>query len=401
MGYFGIGYESLKKVMRTESSKDFGVSFSRFDRLLILCCGLLAVGVAGFAVRQELPMQMAPIAAGAIYVLSLFLAYRMMVPFVLRITQTDMLRVYHPFYVWLSCCLVAVCTSDPFLELLVGRSGSLLQLALTILSAASAIEHFRKGRTRYLFLSAGVAGVVVGLSSFGVFALVLLVVILLLLRHMLWLELECVDGPVEVELNWVFERLISPSALSGVRFVMAVCFFLGVAASISGRMLASGIGVRCFESFPREWLQGLSIDGVVVLIGLGILPLLLLSRVRIATDTLRFLGFAEQARYFIVMLGTGAFLLLGDGVLKRLQVPIAVDARYWMLGMAIGGFSFLVSAMVLVVDAFCRVPRRACQSVGRKNPISRFCQLALLIAPVVLVCVGVFLRVRHGLCADI
>lgn len=394
MGYFGIGYESLKKVMRTESSKDFGVSFSRFDRLLILCCGLLAVGVAGFAVRQELPMQMAPIAAGAIYVLSLFLAYRMMVPFVLRITQTDMLRVYHPFYVWLSCCLVAVCTSDPFLELLVGRSGSLLQLALTILSAASAIEHFRKGRTRYLFLSAGVAGVVVGLSSFGVFALVLLVVILLLLRHMLWLELECVDGPVEVELNWVFERLISPSALSGVRFVMAVCFFLGVAASISGRMLASGIGVRCFESFPREWLQGLSIDGVVVLIGLGILPLLLLSRVRIATDTLRFLGFAEQARYFIVMLGTGAFLLLGDGVLKRLQVPIAVDARYWMLGMAIGGFTFLVSVMVIVVDVFCRVPKSVCQSVGRKNPILRFCQLALMIIPVALVCVAVFLRVR-------
>ena len=132
-----------------------------------------------------------------------------------------------------------------------------------------------------------------------------------------------------------------------------------------------------------------------MLVGLGIVPLLfVLSRVRIETDTLRLLDFVGQAKYFTVMCGIGAFLLLGDGLLERMQIPISVDARYWMLGMAIGGFSFLVSVMVIVVDIFCRVPNRACQSIGRKNPISRFCQLALMIVPVALVCVAVFLRAR-------
>lgn len=397
MAYFGIGYANLKKEMRTGTSKNFGVSFSGFDRLLIVCCGLLAVGVACFAVRQELfPRQMAPIATGTICMLSLFLTYRMMVPFVLRITHTDMLRICRPFYVWLCCCLIVVCTSSQFLGLFSDRSGALLQVALTILSAGLSIEHFRKGRTRYLFLSAGVAGVVVGLSAFGVCALVLLIAIPLLMRRMLLLELENGGGSADVEPNWVFERLVNPSALSGVRFVMTVCFFLGAAAAIAGKVLVSGRGARyLIDWFFHEWLHGLSFDGFAVLVGLGIVPLLfVLSRVRIETDTLRLLDFVGQAKYFTVMCGIGAFLLLGDGLLERMQIPISVDARYWMLGMAIGGFSFLVSVMVIVVDIFCRVPNRACQSIGRKNPISRFCQLALMIVPVALVCVAVFLRAR-------
>lgn len=397
MAYFGIRYANLKKEIRTGTSKNFGVSFSWVDRLLIVCCGLLAVGVACFAVRQELfPRQMATIAAGTICMLSLFGAYRMMVPFVLRITHADMLRIRRPFYTWLCCCLIVVCASSPFLGLFSDRSGALLQVALSILPAGLAIEHFRKGRTRYLFLSAGVAGVVVGLSAFGVCALMLSLAILLWVRRMLWLELENGGGPADVEQNWVFERLINPSALSGVRFVMIVCFFLGATVSIAWKVSASGKGVRYLVGcFPHEWLHGLSLDGVAVLIGLGIVPLLfVLSRVRVETDTLRLLDFVGQAKYFTMMCVIGAFLLLGDGLLKGIQIPVAVDARYWMLGMAIGGFTFLVSVMVIVVDVFCRVPKSVCQSVGRKNPISRFCQLVLMIVPVALVCVAVFLRVR-------
>lgn len=396
MKYFGIGYANLKKGMRTETSKNFGVSLSGFDRLLIVCYGLLVVGVACFAVRQELfPRQMAPIATGTICLLSLFLTYRMMVPFVLRITHADMLRIYRPFYVWLCCCLVVVCTSSPFLGLFSDRSGALIQVALTILSAGLSFEHFRKGRTCYFFLSAGVTGVVVGLSAFGVCALVLLLAILLLMRRMLLSELENGDGPADIEPNWVFERLITPSALSGVRFVMTACFFLGATAAIAGKVLVSGKGARYLvDCFSHEWLHGLSLDGVAVLVGLGIVPLLfVLSRVGIETDTLRLLDFVGQAKHFTVMCGIGAFLLLGDGLPERIQIPIAVDARYWMLGMAIGGFSFLVSVMVIVVDIFCRVPKSACQNIGRKNPISRFCQLALMVVPVAFVCVAVFLRV--------
>lgn len=401
MRYCGVGYANLKKAMRTTTSKNFGVSFSGFDCLLFVCFGLLAVGVACFAVRQEsFPIQMASVATGTICMLSLFLSYRMMVPFVLRVAHADMLRVCRPFYIWLCCCLLTICTSNPFLELLSSQNGALLQVALTILSAGLVIEHFRKGRARYLFLSAGTVGVVVGLSAFGVCAFVILIAIPLLVRRMLWLELENGDGPADIEPNWVLERLINPSALSGVRFVMAVCFFLGVAASIAGKVHASGNGIRYLVGcFVHEWSRGLSIDGVAVLVVLGIIPLLfVLSRVRAATDTMRVLDLLGQVGYFIVVCGIGAFLLLGDGILKRMQIPIAADARYWMLGMAIGGFSLLLSAMVILVDVFCRVPKSTRQSrVGRKNPISRFCQLVLMIAPVVFAGATVLLRARSGM----
>ena len=397
----GIGYANLKKAMRTETSEDFGVSFSRVDRLLLACFGLLAVGAACFTVRQEsFLLQMVSIATGTICLLSIFLSYRMMVPFVLRITHTDMLRISRPFYVWLCCGILMVCMSDPFLELFTGRTGALLQVTLTILSAGFVIEHFRNGRTRYLFLSAGAVGVVLGLSAFGVCAFVLLLVIPLSVRRMLCLELESGDGPVDIEPKWVFERLISPSALSGVRIVMAVCLALGAAASISAKMLVSGKGIRYLgDGFAPEWLCGLSSDGVATLIIVAIIPsFLVLNRVRAATDTMRLLDFVEQFRYFAVAGVLGAFLLLGDDALRRMQVPIVVDARYGILGTAIGGFSFLMSVMVMVVDVWCRVPRNAQQScVGRKDPVSRFCRLVLMLAPVVLVGVAAFLRVRHAM----
>lgn len=401
MTYRWNGYVNLKKAMRTATSKNFGVSFFGFDCLLLVCFGLLAVGVACFAVQREsFPMQVASIAAGTICMLSIFLSYRMMVPFVLWITHADMMRVCRPFYIWLCCSIFLVCNSDPFLELLSSRSGALLQVALTVLSAGLVIEHFRKGRTRYLFLAAGAVGVVVGLSAFGICAFVLLLVIPHLVRRMLWLELESGDSPSDVEPDWVLERLINPSALSGVRFVMAVCFFLGVAASIAGKMLASGNGIRYLvDCFPHEWLCGLSIDGIAMLVVLGIIPsLFVLSRVRMATDTMRLLDLLGQVEYFAVVCGTGVFLLLGGGVLKGMQVPITVDVRYGMLGTVICGYAFLVSAMVILVDVFCRVPKNARQSrVGRKNPVSRFCQLVLMIVPVVLAGVAVFLRARSGM----
>lgn len=398
MTYRWNGYANLKKATRFATSKSFGVSFSGFDCLLLVCFGLLAVGVTCFVSRQEsFPMQMASVATGTICMLSLFLSYRMLVPFVLWVTYADMLRVCRPFYIWLCCAILMVCTSDPFLELLSNRSGALTQVVLTTVSVGLTIEHFRKGRMRYLFLSAGAVGVVVGLSAFGVCAFVLLLAIPLLVRRTLWLELENGDSLLDAEPNWVLERLINPSALSGVRFVMAVCFVLGVAVSIAGKMLASGNGIRYLvDCLPHEWLCGLSIDGVAVLVVLGIIPLLfVLSRVRMATDTMRLFDLFGQVEYSIVLCGVGVFLLLGDGILRRMQVPIAVDARYGMLGMAIGGFSFLVSAMVMLVDVFCRVPKNARQSrVGRKNPVSRFCQLVLMVTPVVLAGVAVFLRVR-------
>ena len=72
----GIGYANLKKAMRTETSEDFGVSFSRVDRLLLACFGLLAVGAACFTVRQEsFLLQMVSIATGTICLLSIFLSY--------------------------------------------------------------------------------------------------------------------------------------------------------------------------------------------------------------------------------------------------------------------------------------------------------------------------------------
>ena len=175
---------------------------------------------------------------------------------------------------------------------------------------------------------------------------------------------------------------------------------MGAAASISAKMLVSGKGIRYLgDGFAPEWLCGLSSDGVATLIIVAIIPsLLVLNRVRAATDTMRLLDFVEQFRYFAVAGVLGAFLLLGDDALRRMQVPIVVDARYGILGTAIGGFSFLMSVMVMVVDVWCRVPRNARQSrVGRKNPVSRFCRLVLMLAPVVLVGVAAFLRVRHAM----
>ena len=401
MAYCGIGYANLKKALRTATSKDFGITVSVFDSLLLVCFGLLAVGAICFSVRQEpLPMKMVSVAAGTICVLSLLLSYRMMVPFVLRITHADMRRVCRPFYVWLCCCMLVVCTSRSFLELFADWSGALLQVTLTILTAGLAIEHFRKGRTRYLFLSACAAGVVLGLSSFGVCALVLLFAIPFSVRHLLYLELEGGSGPADVEPAWVFERLINPSALSGVRIVMAVSFFLGAAASVFGKMILSGKGIRYLvDCFASEWASGLSVDGVALLVVAGIIPsLLVLSRIRDATDTMRFLNFSEQVRYFAVVCGVGVFLLLGDSLLRKMQVPIVVDARYGMLGTVIGGFSFLVAATVLLVDVWCRIPKNArINCTGRRNPVSRFCQLVLMIVPVVLAGVAVFLRARSGM----
>lgn len=303
-------YANLKKAMRTATSKNFGLSFSGFDCLLLVCFGLLAVGVACFAVWQELfSMQMVSIAVGTICTVSIFLLYRMMVPFVLRITYADMLRIRWAFYVWLCCCIFAVCTSRLFLELFSDRSGALLQVTLTILSVGLTIEHFRKGRLRYLFLSAGTVGVVVGISSFGVCAFVLLLAIPHLVRRMLWLELQNGESPADVEPNWILERLINPSALSGVRFVMTVCFFSGTAVSIAGKVVASRNGIRYLvDGFTGEWLSGLSIDGVAVLVVLGIIPLLLvLSRVKVATDTMRLLAFIERIGYFAAVCGIGVF----------------------------------------------------------------------------------------------
>lgn len=181
---------------------------------------------------------------------------------------------------------------------------------------------------------------------------------------------------------------------------MTVCFFLGAAMSIAGKVLASGNGLRyLFDCFVHEWLCDLTIDGVAVLVVLGIIPLLfVLSRVRMATDTMRMFGFLGQIKYFMVVCGLGAFLLLGDGVLNRMKVPIAADARYWVLGLAIGGFTFLVAAMVIFVDVWRRAPKNFRQScAGHMNSLSRFCQLVLMIVPVALAGVAVFLRARSGM----
>ena len=401
MIHCGVGYASLKKLMRTATSMDFGVSFSGFDRLLFVCYGLFAAGWAYFVMRQEsIPMKMDSIATWTICMLSLLLSYRMMVPFVLRITHADMLRVCRSFYIWLCCCILVVGTSDSFLELFSGQSGALLQVSLTVLSAGLAIEHFRKGQMRYLFLSAGAVGVVVGLSAFGICAAALSLAVLLLVRRMLLLELENGDGPADIEPKWILARLINRSSLSGVRFVMVVCFLSGATASIVGGMLASGTGIRYLaDGFVREWLCGLSIGGVEVFVVLGVIPLLfVLRRVRVATDTMQLFGFVEQAKYFLVVCCVGAFLLFGDGILREMQVPVVADARYWVLGLATGGFSFLVSAMIIFVDVRCRLPRIARKSrAGQKYSVSRFSQSVLMIVPVVLVGVVVFLRARSAM----
>lgn len=392
MKYGEEKFANLKMLMKTASSRHFGILHSKLEVWLFAVIGGLTAGVAGFHVwSQPLVVYLTSIVSSVIFVLSLLSIYRMAVPFAMPILYTDMLRIGRPFYVWMYCVFFIVCISEPFLIMVFDPYVGTLPVALTALAASQVMEYFRKGSWWRLEMAFMVAGAAVGLSAFGLLAPIMVVSFAFMLRRRLFVEFGNGDWLVDEFAERILNRMSDPYARMMERMISLGCFFAGVLVVVTVRMFRVG---TLSGAFNRVWLSGLSMDGIVVVVAVGVIPLTFaLSSLGKATDQVEFSRFGNQLKYVLVSCITIVFLLLGEMIFVKTHVPVAADFRYWLLGMSFSGFALLLSATVALVGIWCRMPRMDSQFVVKKGDLlPRFCRMMFIAMPIVIVLIAICVR---------
>lgn len=129
MGRKSSEFSELKMSIRMSSSRHFGAWKSKFDVFLSAFLDVCVCALVGFSTRSQPPLNRCILTACAVICMhSVLSSCRMAVPFVLRISYADMLRIRRPFYIWLCCVFLAICLSDSFLALFSGRMLRLFKL---------------------------------------------------------------------------------------------------------------------------------------------------------------------------------------------------------------------------------------------------------------------------------
>lgn len=328
--------------MRTESSRRFGISCSKPEFLFSVFLCILIAGMVGYVLRSHSIMICLSAMAGAtICMLSVLSSYRMAVPFLLGISYADMLRIRWPFRVWTVCVFFLLGFSNPFIELFSNLQMLTFQAVLSVVMVGQGLEYFRKGRLWHLFVSFSLAGVSVGLSVFGLCALFILLAVSFFFNRGLFISVGRGDWISDECTKRILERVGDPTSKTMARMVAFFCFFVGVLVVVVGKLTGAG---KASDIFDSMWMSGLSLDGVAILVVVGVVPLIFALRgIGKSTDTMVSIGIENQAKYILVSCVEIVLLLLGDEVFVRLSVPIVADSCYWLLGMVLGGFALLMS----------------------------------------------------------
>lgn len=379
-----VGFEGLKKSIRTASSRKFGASRSKFDRILFAALGCFAaVSSCVVAESQSHATRLLTMTCAMAYMLSFLSVCRTAVPFVLQVSYADMLRIRRPFYIWMLCVSIVICLSDPFLDVLFGAPVKMLPAVLTVVSVGQALGYFREGRSWHLFLAFAVAGVAVGLSAFGFGALALLVAVTVLVQRRLTGELENGDGFADETSVQIMKTMVDPYVQMMLRMVSVVCF-------LAGMLTVGAVKLSNLNAWPDlvgcEWTCGLSLEGLVVILAVGVIPLVFaLDGIGKATDTMNVLGFGSRIKYVLVGCTAVGYLLMSGLIRAKMHVTAAIDVSYWMLAGMSAGFSLMLSAVVALVDIWSRMPLNDGQfGLARRTPLSRWFRWTLLVLPVAL-----------------
>lgn len=381
-------YENLKRSLREISTRRLPNVCPRIEWAVL---GVFVVGTVAYVTQAQSPVfRLRTLVSALLFLFSVLSAYRMSVPFVLQISYADLLRILRPFYIWLYCVFLMLCLSDSFLDLLSEQGQSVLLVALIVVSVSQVLAYFRKGRVWHLFVSAILTGVGVGLSAFGVIALVLGPVVWGVMRRCVFMEFETGNGLVDEVAERLLNQLVDSPAKTMMRMALIVCFLLGLLVAVADQLVGTG---RLFAVFNHDWMSGLSLNGIVLLVAVGAVPIVLaLEGIRRSSDVMNTFGFGSQVKYLVVSGLTVGFLLLGDDVFAKTHVPIAGDSRYWLLGITVAGFALLLSASVALIDIWCRMSWSDSQvRVRKKGALPRACRLILMVLPIVLVLARIFI----------
>ena len=186
-----IEFANLKESIRMASSRRFGVSQSKFELLALVLFGVFVAGLI-YAASGARPIEtrLFAMASAVVSLLSVLSVYRMAVPFLLRISYVNMLRIRWPFYIWLYSVFLLVCLSDSFFEVFSCPNEITLRVLLAIVVVGQVFAYFRAGKLRHLFLASALTGFSIGLSAFGICTLSLGLIILVLVSRDLLLEFE-------------------------------------------------------------------------------------------------------------------------------------------------------------------------------------------------------------------
>lgn len=387
-------FDNLKKDVKAKSSKRFGVVRSKVDFLLFALLGAVAAGVACFAAwPKPLATRLIAMSCAAVTLLSVVSIYRTAVPFALRISYADMMRLRRPFYIWMCCVAFVICLSDSFFSLFSVPRTWTAYVVLAAVAVNQVLWYLRDGRLWHLFVSALLAGVAIGLSAFGVVVLVLVLSAACLNRQFVLSQLENGEERADETFRPVMDQMLDVSTMTMVRLILCGCFFVGALAVVAARLIRSG---SFHDAFGCGWMCGLSAGGGLVLVTVGVLPLIFaLNGVAKATDTMEVFSFENQVKYLLIALLSVCFLLAGEMIFRKTLIPFEADSSYWLLGIGLAGFALLTSATAVCVDVWCRVSWAARRrGVGRDDQITAFCQLMLVAVPIALVLVAGFIRLR-------
>lgn len=392
MKHENIAFADLKESIRTASSRRFGVSKLRFELLAFVVSGVFVAGLVYSASgAQPIETRLIAMAAAVVSQLSVLSVYRMAVPFLLRISYANMLRIRWPFYIWLYSVFLLVCLSDSFFEVFTCPNEAMLRVLLVIVVVGQVFAYFRAGKLRHVFLAAALTGYSIGLSAFGICTFFLGLMISLLVSRDLLLEFEKGDWVTEDSSYRILNRAFNQSSKNMERMLSVVFALIGMAVAAASRYSGSWAPSNIFN---RTWIADLVPDGIIVFVAVGVTPLLFaLSRIRQATDDLAPFTFAKQVKYTSVGCMAAGILFQGEMIFDKMRLPFAADARYWFLGMTFAGMALLLSLSVAVFDLWCRAPTNACiNGLPKGNWMTRSCRMIVIVLPLILLLVRVFMR---------
>lgn len=264
---------------------------------------------------------------------------------------------------------------------------------LTAVAVGRVCAYFKKGGLRDLGMAFVLAGVAVGLSAFGLLALVIVLLVSHLLHRCLFLEFENGNEVLDETAERIMARKMEAPVNTMTRMVLVVCFLVGMSVGGVGGLFKAGLQTTILY---REWLLGLSVNGAIVFVAIGVMPLAIaLSRSGKSTDVMEFFGVYDQVRYVMVGLISAVFLLFGEIVFEKMCLPLKSVPCYWLAGTAIMGFAFLFSAAVALVNFRCRVPKIDSRQEGMRNAsVSSFCRFMLVAVPILLAIVAFCCRLQ-------
>lgn len=384
----------LKFSVCNSSAKTFAMQMTKTDTILSIALAFAAGGLAyvwGDETSLANRVLLALLAATSAY--SSYVIVRVLVPFMLRLSFANMMRLRLPFYLW-SASLVVTAGLCGVSQLFAAVSPSSIQLTLTLASIALTVRFFQRGSLFRLAAAFSCAGGALGISALGVVAPALTLFLLWFLADRVLsvlnaLNFTCWNDKPHPD---VIEYFTNPLVRSRVKWMFVGCFLL--CAGLAFRLVMRDAGG--LSNAGHVWLGCIGLDGAAFLLMTAILPLVVgLGKAGEASDVIERSDFGSMLVYMVIAPLTALFMLKPGLIPSLAKLDLHIEPNVLALASVVYVFNLLLAGVIILADIRCR-DFRGVDGVRADNlrNVMRFSYTVVGLAPLVLVGSAIFLSLK-------